>query len=151
MLECGPLNLKKQKKGFFGHFAMCRGHGTRQSDRMGRPGTRLCRVPKLSTRQSYHTSPCACCPGTRRSLELCCVPAVRAHGEVWSFAVCPRRRHMANSRRCRQLAVTASARFFPPCAYIYTRRIGLPSARRLAHGKHGLCRPVPSALCRRPP
>ena len=120
---------------------MCCGHGTRQSDRMGRPGTRLCRVPKLSTRQSYHTSPCACCPSTRRSLELCCVPAVRAHGEVWSFAVCPRRRHTANSCQRRQLTVTASARFFSPCAYIYTRRIGLPCARHLAHGEQGLCRP----------
>ena len=40
---------KTKKKGFFGHFAMCRGHGTRQSDHMGRPGTAHCRVP----------SPCA--------------------------------------------------------------------------------------------
>ena len=85
--------------------------------------------------------PCACCPGTRRSLELCHVPAVRAHGEALMFTVCPRRRHTANSRRRRQLAVTASARFFSTYPYIYTRRIGLLCARLLAHGKHGLCRP----------
>ena len=85
--------------------------------------------------------PCACCPGTRRSLELCRVSAVRAHDEAWMFTVCPQRRHTANSHRRRQLAVTASARFFSPCAYIYTRRIGLPCARLLAHGKQGLCRP----------
>ena len=84
---------------------------------------------------------CACCPGTWRSLELCRVHAVRAHGKAWIFIVCPRRRHTANSRRRRQLAVTASARFFSPCAYIYTRRKGLPCARLLAHGKQGLCRP----------
>ena len=107
----GSFKPKKQKKqGFFGHFAMCRGHGTRQSDRMGRPGTRLCRVPKLSTRQSDHTSPCApgvahgeaarwavcllsrhtakpralscaCCPDTRRSLDLHRVSTAPAHGE----------------------------------------------------------------------
>jgi len=85
--------------------------------------------------------PCACCPGTRRSLELCRVSAVRAHDEAWMFTVCPRRRHTANSCRRRQLTVTASARFFSPCAYRYTRRIGLPCAPLLAHGKQGLCRP----------
>jgi len=69
------------------------------------------------------------------------VPAARAHCEAYRFAVCPRRRHPAKSRRRRHLAVTASARFFSPCAYIYTRRIGLPCARHLAHGEQGLCRP----------
>ena len=133
---------KKQKKqGSFGRFAVCRGHGTRQSNRMGRPGSILCRVPKRSTRQSDHPSPCACRSGTRRSLKVCRVPAARAHGEACRFAVCPRRSHPANSRRCRQLAVTAFARFFSPCAYIFTRRIGLPCARHLAHGEQGLCRP----------
>ena len=139
MLEGGPLNLKKQ--GSFGRFAVCRGHGTRQSNRMGRPGSILCRVPKRSTRQSDHPSSCACRSGTRRSLKDCRVPAARGHGEACRFAVCPRRRHPAKSRQRRQLAVTASARFFSPCAYIYTRRIGLPCAQHLAHGEQGLCRP----------
>ena len=133
MLEGGPLNLKKQ--GSFGRFAVCRGHGTRQSNRMGRPGSTLCRVPKRSTRQSDHPSPCACRSGTRRSLKVCRVPAARAHGEACRFVVCPRRRHPAKSHRRRQLAMTASARFFSPCAYIYT------------HGKHGLCHP--RCCCRR--
>ena len=132
---------KTKKQGSFGRFAVCRGHGTRQSNRMGRPGSILCRVPKRSTRQSDHPSPCACRSGTRRSLKVCRVPAARAHGEACRFVVCPRRRHPAKSRQRRQLAVTASARFFSPCAYIYTRRIGLPCARHLAHGEQGLCRP----------
>ena len=69
------------------------------------------------------------------------MPAVRAHGEAWMFTVCLRRRHTTNSRRRRQLAVTASARFFSPCAYIYTRRKSLPCAQLLTHGKQDLCRP----------
>ena len=86
--------------------------------------------------------PCACRPGTRRIWERCRVPAVRAHGESGSIAVCLLSGHTANSRRRCQLAVTASARFFSPCAYIYTRRKGLPYARLLAHGKQGLYHPV---------
>ena len=133
---------------------MCCGHGTRQSDRMGRPGTRLCRVPKCSTRQSDHTSPCApgAAHGTRRSLELCRVHAVRAHGKAWIFIVCPRRRHMANNRRRRQLAVTASACFFAMCLYIHTvysfavcPTIGTQQTRSLPSLL------LLSALCRRPP
>ena len=96
---------------------------------------------------SWHTAnlgalPCACRPGTQRIWELCRVATVRAHGESESVVVCLPSGHTANSRRRHQLAVTASARFFSSCAYIYTRRKGLPCARLLAHGKQGLCHPV---------
>jgi len=90
---------------------------------------------------------CTCRPGTRRIWQRCRVPTVLAHGESESVAVCLPSGHTANSRRRRQLAVTAFARFFSPCAYIYTRRKGLPCARLLAHGKQGLCRPRGCRRC----
>ena len=95
------------------------------------------------------------CPrsGTRRSRvvhvahhQLCRVPTVRTHGKAWIFTVCPRCRHTANRRRRRQLARTASSRFFSPCVYIYTRRKDSPCARLLTHGKQELRRPC---SCRR--
>src|SRR6185312_9674773 len=90
MLECGSFNQKNKKK--------------------KRVSSVTCHLPKLSTRQSDHTSPCApgaehgeaaslavcllsghtakpralpcaCCPGTRQSLELHRVSTARAHGE----------------------------------------------------------------------
>ena len=83
--------------------------------------TILRRVPQVWHTAKPRAWPCVCCPSTRRSLELCRVPAVRTHGEAWIFTVCPRRRHTANSRRRRQLAVTASACFFfAMCLYIHT-------------------------------
>ena len=126
VLIWGPLYGKNKKKDLFGHFAVCQGLGTRQSDHMASPGHQVHRVPR---------------PCTRRIWQRCRVPAVRAHGESGSVAVCLPSGHTANSRRRRQLAVTASALFFSPCAYIYTRREGLPCARLLAHSKQGLCRP----------
>ena len=137
----GPLYVKNKKKDLFGHFAVCQGLGTRQSDHMASPGHQVRRVARPCTRRTDHSSSCALGKGTRRIWQRCRVPAVRAHGESGSVAVCLPSGHMANSRRRRQLAVTASARFFSPCAYIYTRRKGLPCARLLAHGKQGLCRP----------
>ena len=47
-------------------------------------------VCQCDTRQSYLTSPCASGSGTRRSLNLCRVPQILAHGEVGSRRPHPR-------------------------------------------------------------
>ena len=92
----GPLYVKNKKKNLFGHFDVCQGLGTRQSDHMASPGHQVRRVPKPCTRRTDHSSPCALGKGTRRIWELCRVPGVRAHGESGSFAVCLPSGHTAN-------------------------------------------------------
>ena len=109
----GPLYVKNKKKDLFGHFAVCQGLGTWQSDHMASPGHQVRRVPLVRAHgesgsvtvclPSEHTAnlavlPCACRPDTRRIWERCRVPAVRAHGESGSVAVSLPSGHTANSR-----------------------------------------------------
>jgi len=124
-------------------FAVCIISGTRRRPLLPCVARRT--HGKAKTHGKPYSSPCAKGQHTA-NLALRRVPEPRTHGEVWKFTVCPRCRHTANRRRRRQLARTASSRFFSPCAYIYTRRKGSPCARLLTHGKQGLRRPC---SCRR--
>src|SRR6185312_2127072 len=75
----GPLYVKNKKKDLFGHFAVCQGLGTRQSDHLTSPGHQVRRVPRPCTRRTDHSSPCA---------------KNKAHGEPYYFAVCQNQGHM---------------------------------------------------------
>ena len=55
----GPLYVKNKKKDLFGHFAVCQGLGTRQSDHLASPGHQVRRVPRPCTWRTDHSSPCA--------------------------------------------------------------------------------------------
>ena len=128
---------------------MCLDPGTQQSDHLALP-VHFFAVCQSNTWQNdlnfavcqdpWHTakfksSPCAMDLGTRRSLNLCRVPQILAHGEVESRAVIPR-------------AVTVPAP--PPPSATLSRRVP-----PLAHGER-LCRapdkrhtakwPLPSRL-----
>ena len=82
--------------------------------------------------------PCACRPGTRRIWEVCCVPAVRAHGEqpptpsAGRDGVCPL--------------------FFAVSLYIHTVKRFAMCPTFGTRQTRSLPSPwLPSALCRRPP
>ena len=46
----GPLYVKNKKKDLFGHFAVCQGLGTRQSDHLASHEQKVRRVPRPGTR-----------------------------------------------------------------------------------------------------
>ena len=162
----GPLYVKNKKKDLFGHFAVCQGLGTRQSDHMASPGHQVRRVPRPCTRQTDHSLPCAlgahgeygsvamclpsghtanlaalpcaCRPGTRQIWERCRVPAIRAHGEQ------PPTPSAGRDGVCPLFFAVSlyihTAKRFAVCLTFGTRQTrSLPSQR------------LPSALCRRPP
>ena len=66
----------------FGHFAVCQGLGTRQSDHLASHEQKVRRVPGLGTRRTDHCSPCA---------------REKAHGEPKHFALCQSPGHTAKS------------------------------------------------------
>ena len=119
----GNLYVKNKKKDLFGHFAVCQGLGTWQSDHMASPGHQVRRVPR---------------PCTRRIWQHCRVPAVRAHGEqpptpsAGRDGVCPL--------------------FFAVCLYIHTVKRFAVCPTFGTRQTRSLSSPwLPSALCRRPP
>ena len=146
----------------FGHFAVCQGLGTRQSDHLASHEQKVRCVPRPGTRRTDHCSPCAREKAHGEPINF----AVRqrtghtaknsaAGPRVTKFAVCLSRWHTAKSEisPCAYFlahgevfchAVRPSSRhqclFFLPCTLGYTRRMCLPCARYMAHGKLGLCR-----------
>ena len=80
----GPLYVKNKKKDLFGHFAVCQGLGTRQSDHLASHEQQVRRVPVLAHGEltivrrvlgkrhtaNLNTLPCAKTLGTRRRALL---------------------------------------------------------------------------------
>ena len=95
---CGVIYMLKYKKKLFGHFVVCLDPGTRQSDHLARLCTSL-PCAKMAHGKVTKTSLCASVPGTRRSLNLCRVPWMPAHGKVGS----QRRLSSSLPRPCRLL------------------------------------------------
>ena len=128
----GSFIREKQKKDLFGHFAVCQGLGTRQSDHLASLNSKFAvcqdrahgeltivrRVPGKRHTTNLNTLPCA--QGAKSSA---------AGPRVTKFVMCLSRWHTAKS------SVTPLGRphdvndFFLPCTLIYTRRMCLPCAR----------------------
>ena len=146
------IREKQKKKNLFGHFAVCQGLGTWQSDHMASPRHQVRRVPLVRAhgesgsvavcQPSGHTAnmgalSCACRPGTRRIWERCRVPTVRAHGEQ---------------------PPTPSAGRDGVCPLFFAVRLYIHTAKRFAvcptfgtRQTRSLPSPwLPSALCHRP-
>ena len=103
MLWYGVLYMwKTQKKDLFGHFAVCQGLGTRQSDHLASHEQHVRRVPRPGTRRTDHCSPCA---------------RKKAHGEPKHFAVCQSPGHTAKSS-----AAGPRVTKFAVCLLLGTRR-----------------------------
>ena len=116
----GPLYVKNKKKDLFGHFAMCQGLGTRQSDHFASLNSKFAvcqdrahgeltivrRVLGKRHTANLNTLPCAKAQGTWRSGKFCRVPT------SWHTA-----KSSVTSLGCRH-DVNA---FFLPCTLGYIR------------------------------
>ena len=122
----------------YGHFAVCQGLGTRQSDHMASPGHQVRRVPRPCTRRTDHTLPCTKTKGTRRRLDVHRVSTTQAYGKQ---------------------PPTPSAGRDSVCSLFFAVRLYIHTANRFAvcptfgtRGTRSLPSPwLPSGLCRRPP
>ena len=116
---------------------MCQVPGTRQSDHLTTPGHQVRLVPRLCTRRTDHTLPCAKTKGTRRRLDVHRVSTVQAHGEQPPMPSAGRDGVCSLFFAVRLYIHTAKR--FAVCPTFDTRQTrSLPSPW------------LPSALCRRP-